>query len=121
MSRHNLLNNENMLYAERNYRDTVFRMLFRSKSRLLRLYNAMNGTHYDNPDDLEIVTLEKAIYLSMKNDMGFIIDSQLNLYEHQSTVNLNMPLRFLQYIAKEYEKIIDAKEMYREKQMNIND
>lgn len=119
MVKQNLRNNKNTLYEERNYKDTVFRMLFRNKRRLLKLYNAINGTSYDNPDELEIVTLENAIYMSMKNDIGFIIDSQLHLYEHQSTINPNMPLRFLYYIAKEYEKIINSKELYREKQITI--
>ena len=33
---------------------------------------------------LEIVTLENAIYMGMKNDLAFIIDTNLFLYEHQS-------------------------------------
>ncbi|MBQ5676953.1 MAG: hypothetical protein IIV45_18150 [Lachnospiraceae bacterium] len=45
----------------RNYKDTIFCMIFRDKRELLTLYNAVNGTHYDNPEDLEITTLENAI------------------------------------------------------------
>ena len=73
--------------ANRNYKDTVFRMLFSNRKNLLSLYNAVNQRDYKNPDDLEIVTLENAIYMGMKNDLAFIIDTNLYLYEHQSTYN----------------------------------
>ncbi len=49
--------------ANRNYKDTVFRMLFSDRKNLLSLYNAISGAHYDNPEMLEIVTLENAIYM----------------------------------------------------------
>lgn len=96
----------------RTYKDTLFRFIFREKENLLSLYNAMNGTHYENPDDLEIVTLENAIYMDMKNDVAFLLYDELYLYEHQSTRNPNMPLRDLFYIAREYEKLIDKKTLY---------
>ncbi len=83
------------LTANRKYKDTVFRMLFSDRKNLLSLYNAINGTAYENADDLESVTLENAIYMGMKNDLAFIIDTNLFLYEHQSTYNPNMPLRDL--------------------------
>lgn len=40
----------------------------------------------------------------MKNDISFLIDSQLNLYEQQSSYNPNMPLRGLMYFAELYQK-----------------
>lgn len=55
--------------ANRNYKDTVFRMLFSDRKNLLSLYNAVNQTDYRNPEELEIVTLENAIYMGMKNDL----------------------------------------------------
>ena len=88
--------------ANRNYKDTIFRMIFSDRESLLSLYNAVNKRNYTNPDDLEIVTLENAIYMGMKNDLAFILDMNLYLYEHQSTVNPNIPLRDLFYIAAEY-------------------
>ena len=95
--------------VNRNYKDTVFRMLFSDRKNLLSLYNAISGAHYDNPEMLEIVTLENAIYMGMKNDLAFIIDTELFLYEHQSTYNPNMPLRDLFYISSEYQKLVDKK------------
>ena len=71
------------LRANHQYKDTVFRMLYRDKENLLSLYNAMNGRNYTNPEELQIVTLENAIYLGMKNDLAFIMDMNLYLYEHQ--------------------------------------
>ena len=82
-----------MLRANKKYKDTVFRMLFSDRENLLSLYNAINGTTYENPEALEIVTLENAIYMGMKNDVSFLFAHYLNLYEAQSTSNQNMPLR----------------------------
>ena len=98
--------------VNRNYKDTVFRMLFSDRKNLLSLYNAVNQRHYTDPEDLEIVTLENAIYMGMKNDLAFIIDTNLYLYEHQSTYNPNMPLRDLFYISSEYQKMLDQKSLY---------
>ena len=98
--------------ANRNYKDTVFRMLFSDRKNLLSLYNAVNQSDYNNPDDLEIVTLENAIYMGMKNDLAFIVDTNLFLYEHQSTYNPNMPLRDLLYISSEYQKLVDHRSLY---------
>ena len=103
---------EKNLKANRNYKDTVFRMLFSDRKNLLSLYNAVNGTSYKNPEELEIVTLENAIYMRMKNDLAFIIATNLFLYEHQSTYNPNMPLRDLFYISSEYQKLVDHKSLY---------
>ena len=107
--------------ANRNYKDTVFRMLFSDRKNLLSLYNAVNQSDYNNPDDLEIVTLENAIYMGMKNDLAFILDLDLFLWEHQSTYNPNIPLRDLMYIAKEYEKYIKEKgiSLYSSRQQKI--
>lgn len=98
--------------VNRNYKDTVFRMLFSDRKNLLSLYNAVNQKHYTDPEDLEIVTLENAIYMGMKNDLAFIIDTNLYLYEHQSTYNPNMPLRDLFYISNEYQNLLDKKSLY---------
>lgn len=72
----------------------------------MSLYNALNGTVYDNLEELEIVTLENAIYMGMKNDLAFILDFNLFLWEHQSTYNPNIPLRDLMYISSEYQKYV---------------
>ena len=97
--------------ANRKYKDTVLRMLFTDRKNLLSLYNAVNGSSYEDPDALEIVTLENAIYMGMKNDLAFIVDTGLFLYEHQSTYNPNMPLRDLFYIAGEYQKLVDHRSL----------
>lgn len=94
-------------------------MIYSEKSELLELYNAIHGTHYDNPEQLEINTLKNAIYMSMHNDVSFIIDSQLQLYEHQSTVNPNLPLRSLMYIADLYSVLTKDENLYGEKQIYL--
>ncbi|MBQ9141740.1 MAG: transposase, partial [Lachnospiraceae bacterium] len=113
------MNHEKTLYPVKNYKDTVFRKLFSDRKKLLSLYNAVNDTHYTKEEDFEIITLDNAIYMSMKNDLAFLMDFQMHLYEHQSTVNPNMPLRFLQYTAIEYEKLMDGKKLYKSRRVKI--
>ena len=60
------------------YKDRLFRLVFNNKRDLLDLYNALNNTCYENPNDLEVNTLEDAVYLSMKNDISFLIGGTLN-------------------------------------------
>ena len=90
----------------RQYKDRLFQKVFEDKKDLLELYNAVNGTNYTNSEELEINTLDDVIYLSMKNDLSFIISSTMNLYEHQSTYNPNIPIRGLIYFARLYESYI---------------
>lgn len=90
----------------RQYKDRLFRMAFREKHHLLALYNAINGSTYEDPEALEITTLEDVIYLGMKNDASFVLDAILNLWEHQSTLNPNMPVRALNYFAQLYQQYI---------------
>lgn len=104
---------------KRTHKDEVFRMLFQNPRELLSLYNAVNGTAYENEDELEVVTLENAIYMNVKNDVAFVLESAINLYEHQSTFNPNMPLRDLMYIEKEYSRLIDERKLYLRKMQKI--
>ncbi len=92
----------------RGVKDRLFRFLFANdREALLQLYNALNGTDYTDPSELEVATVEGAVYVVMKNDLAFILAGTLNLYEHQSTYNPNMPVRFLVYLAEEYQKLIE--------------
>ena len=105
--------------ANRQYKDTVFRMLFSEKENLLSLYNAVTGNAYQNADDLKIVTLENAIYMGMKNDLAFMLETNIYLYEHQSTINPNIPLRDLIYIGIEYQQYLNDKSLYSSKLQKI--
>ena len=68
------------------YKDRLFRLIFQDKKDLLELYNAINNSDYTNPEDLTITTIEDVVYMGMKNDLSFLIDDVLNLYEHQSSL-----------------------------------
>nr|WP_318659553.1 hypothetical protein [uncultured Treponema sp.] len=92
----------------REYRDRLFKAIFgrnteESKKWRLELYNALNGSNYTDPDDLEVNTIENVIYLTMRNDVSFLVDSQMTLYEQQSTYNPNLPLRGLMYFSQLYQ------------------
>ena len=106
----------------RQVKDRLFRFLFeKNKDALLQLYNALNGTDYKDVSGMEIVTIESAVYVAMNNDAAFIFAGTLNLYEHQSTVNKNMPVRFLLYLAEEYQKVIEKAEisLYGSRQISL--
>ena len=77
-----------------------------------KLYNAVSGKDYQNPEALNVVTLENAVYMGMKNDLAFVLETGLYLYEHQSTYNPNIPLRDLFYIANEYQTLVDKRSLY---------
>ena len=98
--------------VNRKYKDTVFRMLFKEKERLLELFNAVNNTDVRDVEEIEITTLENAIYMSTKNDISCVVDMRLSLFEHQSTVNPNMPLRDLDYVSKCFSKYTMNKDIY---------
>lgn len=93
--------------VNRKYKDRLFRFAFQDKKDLLELYNAVNGTNYQNKEELIITTLEDVLFLGMKNDLSFIIGADLNLYEHQSTWSANMPLRGLLYFASLYQEYVE--------------
>ena len=86
-------------------------MIFGNRKAALKLYNAINHSNYQNPEDLEITTIEGAIYMGVKNDLSFLIDSVMNLYEAQSTRNPNMPLRGLIYFARVYQGYVEKREL----------
>ena len=103
------------------YKDSVFIKLFSNKKEIINLYNAIKDTNYDiEKTEIEIITLEKVLFMERNNDLCFTIDNKLVvLIEHQSTINNNMPLRFLLYIAREYEKILDENNIYKKKLVKI--
>ena len=97
------------------YKDRLFKFIFGhpdNKQWTLELYNAVNGTDYKDTDELQFNTIGEALYLKMKNDISFIIYFEMNLWEHQSTFNPNMPMRFLRYAASLYEKFIATTDYY---------
>ncbi len=108
-----------MTNIRRDYKSSMFCMLWQRKDELLSLYNAKNDTNYTNADDLIINTLQNAIYMGMKNDVSFIFGMSLNLYEHQSTINPNMPLRNLLYVAKVLQGMVKDENLYGTSQVKI--
>ncbi len=106
-----------MAKHNRRYKDSVFVDLFSedktAKANFLSLYNALHGTHLDSSAELKPLKLEQAMYTKLSNDVSCLIDNKIIvLAEHQSTINENMPLRCLQYVARLYEQIQDPKAKY---------
>ena len=98
--------------GNREYKSDVFSMLMEDKAMALSVYNALNGTNYTNPDDIEICTLDKGVSLTVRNDAAFVVDAALSIYEHQSTVCPNMPVRNLIYYTTIISKFVKKKNIY---------
>lgn len=101
----------------RNYKDTVFTDLFYSdesaSENLLSFYNATHGTGFKDPSIIKKVRLENVLFANFKNDVAFTAEERrIILKEHQGSVNPNMPLRKLMYVAREYEQLADSRAKY---------
>ena len=103
----------------RTYKDRLFKIIFEDKKELLSLYNALTGKNYQNPEELEINTIDDVIYMHLKNDMSFILDDWQNLFEQQSTFNPNQPLRGFFYFADLYKVKYFGKKIYSTRLLKI--
>ncbi|MCL2242229.1 MAG: Rpn family recombination-promoting nuclease/putative transposase [Chitinispirillia bacterium] len=106
--------------SKRVLKDSLFRFLFGIKDLILELYNAVRDTHYGLDSEVSLITLENPLYTTRLNDLSFILDNKLVvMIEHQSTINENIPLRMLLYIAKTYEQWTDDLDIYRKNMLTI--
>ena len=109
-----------MAMANRKYKDSVFTMYFNNSERLIELYNSLEGTNLPQNTPIEITTHDDALFKDRINDISFVINGELVvLIEHQSTLNENMPVRMLLYVARVYEKILAAESVYQTKQIPL--
>lgn len=108
----------------REYKSTLFALIFgKNKKDLLDLFNAINGTSFNNPEELEYTTLEsdRGFFMQLKNDLSFVIDRTMGIYEHQSSpTSANITLRLLHYYSDLLRRLIDGRLLYREKEVRIS-
>ena len=110
--------------VQREYRDRLFKFIFgrsENKKWTLSLYNAINGSNHTNEEDIQLNTIESVLYMGMKNDVSFLVDDNFSFYEQQSTINPNMPARYLIYAGMAYSGLIEDREIniYSSKQQNL--
>jgi hypothetical protein len=111
---------EAIMSANTRYKDSVFSFLFSDPNVLRELYCAIEGLPLNTDAVIKVNTLKDVLYMEQYNDISFTFDDKLViLLEHQSTINANLPLRLLLYVARIYEKLIERKAMYREKLVKI--
>ena len=102
-----------MARANRKYKSSLFTDYFHDKGRLIEAYNAIAGTDYPPTADVQFHTLGNVLFGKQQNDIAFTIEGRyVVLIEHQSTINENMPLRLLLYIARVYERITPQRALY---------
>lgn len=108
------------MQENRRYKDSMFRKLFNDREKHLALFNALENTNYKNAADIKITTLEDVLFHGVKNDVSFRLGSEyIVLHEHQSTVNANMPIRFLFYAAELYRQAISVKALYHKRRLAL--
>lgn len=105
--------------GNREYKSDVFSLLLENQKNALDLYNAINHSDYKDPEMVEICTLDRGISLSVRNDAAFVLDMNLSIYEHQSTICPNMPVRSLIYFSNILEQMIKGQNIYGYKLVKI--
>lgn len=105
--------------GNREYKSDVFSLLLKDQQNALDLYNAINHSDYTDPAMVEICTLDRGVSLSVRNDAAFVLDMNLSIYEHQSTVCPNMPIRSLIYFSNILEQMIKGHNIYGRKLVRI--
>ena len=108
-----------MSNGNREFKSDVFSMLMEIKKYAMSVYNCLNDTNFTNLDDLEVHTLDKGVSLTVRNDAAFVVDASLSIYEHQSTVCPNMPVRNLIYYTTIVSKLLKKKNIYGKKLIKI--
>jgi hypothetical protein len=106
--------------VNREYKNSVFTMLFNDEDKVRELYAAIKGVDYDPNLPVVITTLQDILYMNQTNDLSFTAEEKMALIvEHQSTLNHNMPLRILMYMSRVYEKIVDRRSLYKDALVKI--
>ncbi|MGP1437505.1 MAG: Rpn family recombination-promoting nuclease/putative transposase [Treponema sp.] len=109
----------------RQFKDSVFVYLFSRDEKTRRtasisLYNALHEEKISDDAELKFIELKNVLYHKEKNDVSFMVNGKIIvLVEHQSTVNENMPLRFLMYIVAIYQLLLDVSSRYKERLFKI--
>ena len=102
--------------AGKKHKDRLFKFIFGNpehKEWTLSLYNALNNSNYTDPAQFIFNTIEDAVYLGMQNDVSFILLPSMNMWEHQASYNPNLPVRFLIYAGRIYDKYLTDNDIYR--------
>ena len=107
--------------GNREYKSDVFSLLLQDKRYALDVYNALNHSNYEDPEEIEIITTNHGISLSIRNDASFMIDRHINYYEHQASFNPNMPLRCLIYYVNDIQEVVEynKKDLYGHKTISL--
>jgi len=107
--------------ANREYKDSVFSMyMTEDPKRLIEVYNALQNTNYPPDTPVKINTLTNILYKNRINDVSFLMAQKfISMWEHQSTINYNITVRFLMYYARELEKEISSENIYRRTRVMI--
>ena len=109
-----------MTTPNREFKDSLFTDYFSDKERLIEAYNAIAGTDFPPTAKVEFKTLKSVLVRSQSNDIAFMLEDRfIVMIEHQSTINENMPLRLLIYIAEEYKDLVNEDSLYSRKTVPI--
>jgi len=104
---------------KRNYKDSLFRQYFETPAYLAGFHERISGIP-TSAKDIKITTIKTIMFSSQKNDISFLANDRfMVLSEHQSTINENMPLRMLLYVAMLYYRQVKRKALYQERRIPL--
>ena len=113
------VNTDSSPAVTRRYKDNVFCMLYSDKRNLLDLYNALNNSSHTDIDNLTVTTLKGGTYMKYKNDASFVFSYELYMFEQQSSINFNMPLRFFHYGSEVYRDMFPNNVLHKKSMLKI--
>lgn len=104
------------------YKDSMFRDLFQIPENAVDLCRALLNDDTLGLGDIQINTLSDVLFDNVKNDVSYDVNDKniIVMVEHQSTLNYNMPLRMLLYLAREYEKRYRDYKIYKKQRIEIS-
>ena len=109
MAETNTTDKMNQPTTQRTYKDRLFKFIFGNeeyKEYALDLYNAVNGSSYEDVNELTFTTIDDILFMGMRNDVSFLVEANMTLYEQQSSACPNMPLRGLIYFGRVYDSYL---------------
>ena len=109
-----------MPHSNREYKASAFTTYYSVPENAADLYQALDGHSKVKPEDIAFTTLEGVLFMARKNDLAFTVQKKvLVIGEHQSTLNLNMPLRSAIYYGRTMERLIPPRDIYKTKPIPI--
>lgn len=102
--------------VNRNYKDDIFRYIFKNPEEFSKLYQDITGK-FLAPEELELFDLESITLKEWRNDISFMTKDNkcIILVEEQSTLCRNMSIRCMVYYCELVKKFYNSDKIFKRK------